>query len=577
MSGPGMSPQRELTGSAPGLAGRALLLTASTGCAMTVLDTNVVGVVLPTIARQLGASFSDIEWVIGAYVLCFAALLLPAGAMADRFGRKRVFLLGIAGFAVASLACGLAPSASALYVARAAQGVGAAFLLAPALAIIGHAYHDEHQRARAWALWGGVMGLTMVLSPLLGGAIGETLGWRWAFHVNVPVCIALALAVWRFIPESREATPRPLDMAGIGLFAAAMFSLTWALIVGPAHGWGSAAVFERAAAALALFVAFVMVQRRVAHPMLDLSLFRAWPFVGAMVAMFAYAACAQVMASLLPQFLQNARGKSALAAGVAMLPFALAMLILPQVGRRLGRWLPTPRMLALGLAVTAVGNGLLAQAAWGGEHTTRLSLMIAMAILGCGGGLLNGETQKAIMGTIPPGRAGMASGISTTCRFTGILIGFSALGATLAAGVHREVAMRLATLTAQTSVATQGSDAGLAAGHAAVSMTGGGAATASASANAARTFADAVAAGDFTRALADYPASLADALTHLAREAYGMGFGGAFLAAGVFAALAAVFVYVTMSRPAGAGQPQPGRHTPSGKMPETLQGPRRTP
>ena len=149
----------------------ALLLTASTGCAMTVLDTNIVAIVLPTIARDFSASFADIEWVVSTYVLCFAALLLPAGAIADRFGRRRIFLAGIALFALASLLCGLAPSARLLSLARALQGMGAAFQLAPALALIGHGFHGEAERNRAWAIWGGIMGLTMVLAPVLGGLI----------------------------------------------------------------------------------------------------------------------------------------------------------------------------------------------------------------------------------------------------------------------------------------------------------------------------------------------------------------------------------------------------------------------
>jgi len=161
-----------------------ILFVASMGCAMTVLDTNIVGVVLPTIARGLGATFADIEWVISAYVLCFSSFLLPAGSLADRFGRKRIFLYGIALFALASLACGWAATASMLYAARALQGIGAAFLLAPALAIIGHTFHAKQERDRAWAIWGGVMGLTMVLSPLAGGVISTFFGWRWAFFIT---------------------------------------------------------------------------------------------------------------------------------------------------------------------------------------------------------------------------------------------------------------------------------------------------------------------------------------------------------------------------------------------------------
>jgi EmrB/QacA subfamily drug resistance transporter len=490
-----------------------LLLAASMGCAMTVLDTNVVGIVLPTIARDLNASFADIEWVISAYVLCFAALLLPAGSIADRFGRKRVFIGGIALFAVASCACGFAPSAAALYLARALQGVGAAFLLAPALAIIGHAFHDESERARAWATWGGIMGLTMVLSPLIGGVINASLGWRWAFFVNIPVCAALATAVIRIIDESRDPTPRTLDVVGIVLFAAAMFAVTWALILGPGHGWVSQAVALRALAGLCLFALFIAIERRRTHPMLDLTLFRSWPFVGAIVAMFAYAACAQVMASLMPLFLQNARGEAALNAGVGMLPFALAMLIMPMVGRRLGRFVAPYQILTLGLVVVGCGNAAMVFAARSGNTAL---LIAAMAILGSGGGLLNGETQKAIMGTVPRHRAGMASGISTTARFAGILLGFSGLGAVLAEGVRGALQQHMA-LT-----------------HLPV----------------AAGFAERVVAGDFERAAEQYPRALTNELAQIAHLSYGEGFSHAFLVAALLAITAALVVFCSMRRTA---------------------------
>jgi EmrB/QacA subfamily drug resistance transporter len=407
-----------------------LLLTASLGCAVTVLDTNLVGIVLPTIARELAATFADIEWVVSAYLLCFAALLLPAGAIADRAGRKRVLLLGLAIFAAASLACGAASGARALCLARAAQGVGAAFLLAPSLAVIGHAFHGERERARVWAFWGTIMGLTMVCSPLIGGVISHWLGWRWAFFVNLPVCAGLALAVVRCVPESRGAAQRTLDLPGIVLFASAMFVFTWTLISGPAQGWTSPAVLARAAAALGLFALFITAERRVRAPMLDLSLFARRRFAGAIVAMLTYAAAAQVMASLLPLYLQNARGAGALEAGVGMLPFALAMLLLPMAGRRLAAFMAGYRILGLGLAVVAAGNLVMMWAAT--MPGNRLLDAVGMAILGAGGGLLNGETQKAIMGAVPPERAGMASGISTTSRFCGILLGFAGIGAVLA-------------------------------------------------------------------------------------------------------------------------------------------------
>lgn len=411
----------------------AVLLLGSAGCALTVLDTNVVGVVLPTIARDLSASFADIEWVVSAYVLCFAALLLPAGTLADRIGRRRLFLVGLSLFALTSVACGIAGTAMALYLARAGQGAAAAFMLAPALSLIGHAHQTAPSRARAWAIWGAIMGLTMVLAPLIGGAIATWLGWRWAFHINLPLCLLLAGLAWAFVPESRDPVSRRIDVPGVLLFAGSMLSWTWALIRGPVEGWGSAAVLPWLLAGTVLGAAFIVVEQRRAQPMLDLRLFRAPALVGAVLAMFAYAACVQVMASLLPLLLQNARGDSVLQAGVHMLPFALAMLLLPFLGRRLGTRWASGQILALGLGVAVIGNLGIAVALW--QHSSA-GLLLAMAVLGSGGGLLNGETQKAIMSVIPPDRAGMASGISTTARFTGILIGFATLGAVLSSHVR---------------------------------------------------------------------------------------------------------------------------------------------
>ena len=358
------------------------LMVASTGCAMTVLDTNIVAIVLPDIARDLNASFAQVEWVISAYVLCFASLLLPAGAIADRYGRKRVFLAGIAGFAVASLMCGMASSPSLLFVSRALQGVGAAFLLAPALAIIGHAFHDERERDSAWAMWGGMMGLTMVLSPLLGGVIAALAGWRWAFFVNLPICLALAAAAVRCITDSRNEAARKLDPAGIVLFAASMLGITSALIHGQEQGWTAAGTLARFAGGLAALALFVFAETRHREPMLDLTLFKQRRFVGAIVAMFAYAGCAQVMASLLPLLLQNGFALTALQAGGAMLAFALAMLVFPQVGRRLGAWIAGYQILALGLGVVAIGNLLAATGAYGASLPLLFS---GMFVLGAGG------------------------------------------------------------------------------------------------------------------------------------------------------------------------------------------------
>lgn len=498
-------------------AGRALLLTASAGCAMTVLDSNVVGVILPSIARDLHAGFAQVEWVVSAYVLCFASMLLPAGVIADRFGRKQVLICGLVLFAVASWACGAAPSAMLLYSARAVQGIGAAFLLAPSLATIGHRFRDPAERAHAWAVWGGIMGLTMVISPLVGGGIETLFGWRWTFYVNVPVCAVLLFAVLRTIEESRESAPRPLDPAGMLGFTSAMFMLTWALITGPIAGWLSMAFLTRFAISILLFAAFIMIERRRRFPMLDLSLFGALPFIGAIAAMFAYAASSQVMTSLLPIFLQNSRGIGTLAAGITMLPFALAMLVLPHVGKRLARWLTTRHILSIGLAIVGSGNLALSHYALGGNH---LQVGLAMLLLGSGGGLLNGETQKAIMGTVPMDRAGMASGISTTARFSGILLGFTTLGAILATAIRHVAA--------------------------------GGQVPAA--------YLDRLVAGDIAGAVATLPAAAAPVARDVAQSTYAAGFSTVFLAAAILAYGAALLVWIAMREPrpvARAGERSP--------------------
>lgn len=470
---------------------------------MTVLDTNIVAIVLPQIASGLDASFAQVEWIISIYLLCLTVLLLPAGVLADRIGHKRAFLYGITGFAIASFMCGTAVTPPQLLVARAVQGAGSAFLLAPALAIIGHSFRDEQERNFAWALWGGIMGLTMVLSPLLGGALAALAGWRWAFFINLPVCAALMTATRLFIGHSCSDRARKLDPPGILLFAFAMLGMIWALIHGQAHGWSVGGTVGRFAAGLVALLLFILVESRQRKPMLDLGLFKQRRFVGAILAMFAYAASAQVMASLLPLLLQNGFALNPIEAGGAMLAFAVAMLVFPQVGRRLNHVFADYQILSFGLAVVAAGNLLAA----GGAYTTRLPLLLAgMFVLGAGGGLLNGETQKAVMGSVPHERSGMASGISTTTRFAGILLGFAILGGVLATSVRRLLTSR---------------------------QMGNG-------------FADAVVAGDLARAVTTLPPALRTSAEQVALQTYSVGFATALLCSAFWAACAAVAVPAMM-------------------------------
>jgi EmrB/QacA subfamily drug resistance transporter len=416
---------------------RFLLATASATCALIVLDTNVVAVSLPSIARSFHAGFADVEWVVSAYMVTFASCLLPMGALADRYGRRRMLLIGLVAFALASLGCGLAPTVLFLNLARAAKGVGAAMLLTAALASIAHAFPGPRERARAWAIWGMTMGVATTVAPLVGGVITQGLGWRWVFLLNLPVCAALFGCARRAVtaspPNPHGAPANRIDFAGSALFGSGLAIGIWALIGAQDDGWASAATALRVVLCVLLLAAFVRTERRRAHAMVDLALFSQPRFVAAVLGMFGYAACAQVMMTFLPLYLQNAYGWPALRAGAGMLPFAVAMVAGPYLGARIGRRLPVLSMLSVGLAVVGAGN--LLTAALAGSRDYGL-VAAGMIVTGLGAGVLNGDTQRAIVSCVPPHRNGMASGISTTTRFTAIVTSIGVLGAVLAWRTH---------------------------------------------------------------------------------------------------------------------------------------------
>lgn len=408
---------------------RLTLLTASGVCSLIVLDTNIVAVTLPTIARDLGANFADIEWVVSAYMLAFAALLLPAGSIADRFGRQKTLLCGLGIFILASIGCGAAPNALFLDIARAIKGVGAALLLTSALASIGHTFHDEIERAKAWAFWGACMGVAMTAAPTLGGLITEYVGWRWIFYLNLPVGLFLMAMVWRAVPESRDPQSARLDPWGSLAFSASLLCLIWGLIEANRIGWSHPVTYARLIGGAVLLGLFVVIERVQRRPMVDLQLFRHPRFIGALLGMFFYAGCAQVMMTLLPFYLQNGLGFSAIASGLGMLPFAMTMLIFPRIGVRLARRFAPATIMAAGLTLVGSGNLLSAWAVSSGGY---LAFALAMAVTGAGAGLLNGDTQKNIMACVPRERTGMASGMSTTMRFSAIVLGIGVYGALLA-------------------------------------------------------------------------------------------------------------------------------------------------
>jgi EmrB/QacA subfamily drug resistance transporter len=411
-----------------------ILLTASLVSSLIMLDSNIVAVSLPAMGRALGASFTDVQWIVSAYVLTYAALLMAAGNWADLHGRRRAMIIGLVIFATASVGCGFAPTSIILNLARAGQGVGGAMLLTSSLAIIAHDFTGP-ARNRAFAFWGASLGVALAVGPIIGGAITKYLGWRWIFLVNVPVCFALIVMTLRLIKESKDPTAQGLDGKGIVTFSGGLALLIWALIDGNDAGWSSSSILLRLAGATVLFVGFIGSEWGQTHAMVDLALFRRRTFVGAVLAMIGYGASAQVMVFFLPQFLQNAYGFAPLTAGLAMMPFALPMVLAPRYINRLATKISGRAILTIGLATTMVGNLAFWSIARGGFGYS--AFIGAMLIAGVGAGILNGQTVKVLGGAVPPDRSGMASGLASTTRFIGILVAVAGLGAILSTVTRR--------------------------------------------------------------------------------------------------------------------------------------------
>ncbi|WP_341319438.1 MFS transporter [Paraburkholderia sp. IMGN_8] len=492
-----------------------LLATASATCGLITLDTNVVAVSLPSIARSFHAGFADVEWVVSAYMVAFASCLLPMGGLADRYGRKKMMIGGLVLFALASLGCGLAPSASFLNMARAIKGVGASMLLTAALAVIANAFPGTKERARAWAVWGMTMGISTTVAPLVGGVITQWIGWRWIFLLNLPVCAVLVVCALRSIVESRNPNAGRIDLAGSALFGFGLALGIWALIGTQDDGWDSVRTGLRFAACVMLLATFVQVERKRVHAVVDLSLFSQPRFVAAVLGMFGYAACAQVMMTFLPLYLQNAFGWAAVSAGVGMLPFALAMIVGPCIGKRLAARLSIASVLSIGLTLVGVGNLLTAVVAGGRQYWL---VAVGMIVTGVGAGILNGDTQRAIMACVPSHRTGMASGISTTTRFTAIVTSVGVLGAVLS--------WRTQTLLDQ-------------------SMAGEGAVRA----NLGGTFISDLLAGDTAHAISQLAPAVRVAVESSASASFAGGFAATLMVAAALALVVACVVWMLAGRP----------------------------
>jgi EmrB/QacA subfamily drug resistance transporter len=407
--------------------GRWTLVAVCATTFMLLVDITIVNVALPSIQRQLHASLTGLQWVVDAYAVSLAALILTAGALADRYGRRLVFAAGIVLFTTASFLCGIAWNVVALDIARALQGIGGAALFATALALIGAEYQGP-ARMNAIAIWGSTVGFAVAAGPLLGGIITDSLSWRWIFFVNIPVgAIALALAV-RDVRESRDPDARTTDVAGLVTFSAALVLIVSGLLRGNDSGWGSAQILGSLVGGVALLMAFLVIEARQERPMLDVSLFQQPAFVGVQVATFCLGAGMFALFPFISIYLQDIDGFSPLGAGLRFLPVTAFVFVIPLLTRKYAARAPLWLVLGGSLAIVALGLALLETVSVGARWTV---LLPGFIVSGVGIGLANPTIAGAALRVVDPSRTGMASGISNTCRVGGLAVGVAALGVLL--------------------------------------------------------------------------------------------------------------------------------------------------
>ncbi len=396
---------------------------------MIIMDNTILNVALPTLARDLHASGGQLQWIVDSYVLVFAGLLLPAGALGDRFGRRGALSVGLAVFGLGSLGAVLASSAGTLIAARSVMGVGAAFVMPATLSILTNVFTDPRERAKAIGSWAAVGGVGVALGPVMGGWLLEHFFWGSAFFVNLPVVAVLLVTGALLVPTSRDPETPPLDIVGALLSIAGLGSLVWAIIEGGEQGWTARPTIVGFGIAVTALVAFAAWELSSEHPMLDIDFFRNRRFTAASLSvMLAYFALFGTM-FLLSQVLQFVLGYSSLAAGVRLLPFALAMVVVSPVSVQLVQWLGTKVVVTVGLTMAAAGLLWLAMADFGDTYQ---AFWPAMIVLGAGVALTWAPTTEAIMGSLPPAKAGVGSAVNDTVREVGGALGVAVLGSLVA-------------------------------------------------------------------------------------------------------------------------------------------------
>jgi EmrB/QacA subfamily drug resistance transporter len=504
------------------------LLAVCVGTFMLLLDLTIVTVALPVIRQGLSASFSDIQWVVDAYALTLAALLLVAGSLADRYGRRLLFAIGLVIFTAGSLLCGLAQSPLMLILSRSGQGIGGAIMFATSLALLANSFQGR-ERGTAFGLWGLVSGVAVALGPILGGLITSGISWRGIFIVNVPIGIAALVVTLWLVEETRAAEAHRPDWAGFVLLTGGLISLVYGLIRAAELSWGDSGVHACLAIGAVLLGLFVVVEWRVAHPMFDLTLFRVPTFVGGSIAAFSMNGSLFAVLLYLVLYLQDVDHYSALGAGIRLVLISGGTLATSMMAGRLSARMPVRWLIGPGLAFVGLGlllmHGLTPTSDW--TH-----LIPGFLIAGFGSGMVNPPLASTAVGVVEPQRAGMASGVNTTFRQVGVAAGIAALGTVFASSINQQLAQALA--------------------HSSIS------------AGRLASISAAIRAGNFSQAIGAVPSQLRTTVAAAAQQGFVSGVNDLLVITGVVALVGAVLATILIRPRDFVGQrPEPTPAAPS--------------
>ncbi|MEU2358195.1 MFS transporter [Streptomyces misionensis] len=405
---------------------RATMIVTCIGTFMVLLDVSIVNTALPAIQRGLHSSFSQLQWVVDAYALAFATLLLTAGGLADRFGRKRLFQIGMVVFAVGSVLCGFAVSSAELNAARVLQGIGGAALAPSSLALLATAFPDAGQRVKAVSVWAAISGIALGVGPTVGGILVTDAGWRWVFFINAPIGALCLLFGVRVLRESTNPHARRLDLPGQVASVIWLGALTYGFVERGSHPWGSTRVWAPLAAAVVALFAFLIIERRSSEPMLPLELFRARLFSMTALVTFLLGFVMLTVPFFTAQYFQDVQHFSALQAGLRILAFTLMMSIIAPIAGRLTRRFGFHVPVTLGSLISAAGLFTMTGISVTSPY---VEVFWRLALIGIGFGLMLSPLSAAALNAVSPHRAGLASSVANTTRQAGTVIGIALLGA----------------------------------------------------------------------------------------------------------------------------------------------------